>query len=173
MKSFRLNARGLAVAGALACVTIVAACASGGPFGAFDSTRGDQALAARSSLAGISEGELLACAGVPNRTRDSGGITFFTYENGSLVDSRPSSSGGLSVGVGSGVVTNNTRFGVGVGVPLGRELSSNYCEATFQLVGGIVRQLNYSTPTSGTASSYNSCYDIVSACIDAPPPAEF
>jgi len=155
--------------GAFACAALLGACETLDPFGAFDSTRGDQALAARSSLVGISEGELLACAGVPNRTRDSGGISFFTYENGSIVDSRPSSSGGLSVGVGSGVVTNNTRFGVGVGVPLGRELSSNYCEATFQLVGGIVRQLQYSTPASGTASSYNSCYDIVSACLDAPP----
>lgn len=169
MKRIGLIPRRLTITGAVACAALLGACATLDPLGAFDSTRGDQALAARTSLQGISEGELLACAGVPNRSRDSGGISFLTYENGSLVDSRPSSSGGLSVGVGSGVVTNNTRFGVGVGVPLGRELSSNYCEATFQLVGGIVRQLQYSTPTSGTASSYNSCYDIVSACLDAPP----
>jgi len=169
MKSFRIRARHMAAAGALACVVVVGACESGGPFGAFDNTRGNEALAARTTLPGISEGQLLACAGVPNRSRESGGITYYTYENGSIVDSRPTSSGGLSVGVGSGVVTNNTRASLGIGVPLGRELSSNYCEATFQLVGGIVRQLNYSTPTSGTAASYNSCFDIVSACVNAPP----
>lgn len=171
MKCFRINARHLTIAGAFACVAVIAACESGGPLGAFDGTRGSQALAARNSLPGISEGELLACAGVPNRTRDSGGITYFTYENGSVVDARPISSRGLSVGAGSGVVTNNTRFGVGVGVPLGRQLSSNYCEATFQLVGGIVSQLQYNTPASGSASSYNSCFDIVSACLETPPAA--
>ena len=43
------------------------------------SPQAEQALRAQTALVGMSKGDLLACAGVPERTAASGGVEYLTY----------------------------------------------------------------------------------------------
>ena len=137
---------------ALAGALLIAACAS------VDS---ENALRARTELIGMPTAQLLSCAGVPDRSRTVDNVEYFTYEN-----ERFESAGGASVGVfgGSGHV------GGGVRLPLGAQISSDYCEATFTLRNGVVTELVYNTARGG--GRYAVCGRIVEGCLAAvAPPA--
>lgn len=138
----------LALAGAL----LIAACTSA------DSER---ALRAQTALIGMPSAQLLSCAGVPDRSRRDGDTEFFTYEN-----ERFESTGGASVGVfgGSGHV------GGGVRLPLGAQVNSDYCEATFTLRNGVVTDLVYNTARGDGLRRYSVCGRIVESCLAAVAP---
>jgi hypothetical protein len=122
--------------------------------------RAEQALAAREALVGLERTELLACAGVPNRSRVEGDTEFFTYGSG-LVEGRG------QMFYGGGV------FSGGFGRPSGHfvltpgaDFSSRYCEATFVLEDGVVRQVNYVAASGIGGARYEQCYFIIASCLD-------
>lgn len=122
--------------------------------------RAERALAAREALVGLERTELLACAGVPNRSRVEGDTEFFTYGS-ELIEGRSRFlygggvfSGGFGRPHGQFVLTPGTDF------------TSRYCEATFVLEDGVVRQVNYVAASGIGAARYEQCYFIVASCLD-------
>jgi len=146
---------------ALALAGGLAACVTG-----FNDERGQLAAQARSQLVGLSEADLLACAGNPDRSRQQGGIDFLTYANQAIPEAE-SPIQGTGFASSSSVFADSTSFeGVGSGVGLYETVRSDYCEATFSVVNGQVVGLDYYTPTGGgLGGQYRQCYDIVSSCL--------
>ena len=123
--------------------------------GACASASSERARLAQQVLIGMPKAQLLSCAGVPDRSRDEQTAEYFTYEN-----ERVYGSSGATVGIfgGSGHV------GTGVSVPLATQLQSDYCEATFTLVDGVVTGLVYNSSRGGR---YAECARIVESCLDS------
>ena len=124
--------------------------------------QGEQATRAQTVLVGLPKSELLACAGVPQRSMVDGSSEYLTYVSQSLV-SRPVH---LGVGLGYGW-GGHSRYGTGLGLsyPLFADASeSRTCEATFTVTDGIVRSVSY--VGDGAANQNNrQCYYIVETCL--------
>lgn len=121
--------------------------------GACANAASERALLAQQALIGMPKAQLLSCAGVPDRSREEASGEYFTYENERIYGTT-----GTTVGVfgGSGHV------GGGLSVPLSTRLQSEYCEATFTLVGGRVVALVYNSSRGGR---YAECARIVESCL--------
>jgi hypothetical protein len=146
----------------LAAAAALAACSN---------ERSQQASAARGLLVGTPQSEILACAGVPDRSRVVGNVEYMTYESAEMISDQSAGvgvfgGGGFGIGGGGGV-----GVGVGIGgIPLGDvDIAENYCEATFTVIDGRVAELNYSV--SGGQRRMNQCYDIVASCLASRPAA--
>ncbi len=134
----------------------LAACAS--------NPRSDLAELAQTALIGLPRSELLACAGVPPRSRVEGDREFWTYGSERLY-AQP----GPGLGIGVGLFGGSGNFGYGIGLPLygGRgDLSSSYCEATFTLENDRVTRINYAGIAGYGQTRYSQCYYIVQSCLD-------
>jgi hypothetical protein len=123
--------------------------------------RAELALAARDALAGLERRELLACAGVPDRSREEGDTEFFTYDSQQI-------EGRAGFYYGGGV------FSGGYGRPYGRfaltpgaDFTSQYCEATFVLESGVVERVTYVTASGVGSARYAQCYYIIESCLDS------
>lgn len=129
---------------------IVAGCAN---------TRAEQAVAAQDLLIGLERTRLLACAGVPERSRVEGDTEFFTYDSEQIVGYGRSYYGGGVFSRGYG-----RRYGPFALSP-GADFSSTYCEATFVLVDGVVEAINYVGASGIGRARYAQCAYIVEACL--------
>lgn len=119
----------------------------------------DQALYAKTALAGMPRATLLSCAGVPDRQAAVDNQEFYTYRSGRIT-SYPGSSLGLWGGRwGPG-------FGYyGAGFPLyDADIRTTSCEATFTLRNGAVERLVYGG-TPGGGSTLGQCYHVVQNCL--------
>jgi hypothetical protein len=115
---------------------------------------------ARQQLTGIGQAQLLACAGVPDRSRVENGVEYMSYES-AVMASDQAAGFGLSSGFGVG-----TGVGVGFGLetPIGDQaVRSNYCEANFTIVGGRVAEVNFNT--AGGYGRFDQCRSLVAACL--------
>ncbi len=139
----------------LAVLALAAGCAS---------PQAEQAEQARTALVGLPRSELLACAGVPHRSRSDGATEYWTYGSEQLT-SQPGP--GFGLGVGMGVFGGSGGIGYGVGVPLYGEVSSTYCEATFVLEQDRVTRVNYVGVAGYGRSRYAQCAYIVQSCLAA------
>jgi hypothetical protein len=114
----------------------------------------------RQQLMGLSQGALLGCAGVPDRSRVEGGVEYMSYESSVMVADQAAGFGlssGFGVGTGVGV-------GFGMETPIGDQaVRSNYCEANFTIVGGQVADVNFNT--AGGYGRFDQCRSLVSACL--------
>jgi len=111
-------------------------------------------------LTGMSKGDLLACAGRPDRTRIDGGRELLVYETTD------------AIGADEGVFTDSTRTGSGLSVPFTQQLSSDFCEASFVLRDGRVESLTYRGPsTSRIGRPFGACYALVQGCLRSRPQA--
>ena len=129
---------------------LLAACAS---------TRSDQAALARTALVGLPKSNLLSCAGAPWRSYVDAGVEYMTYVSQS-VDGAYGSSIGFGYGFGGG----RTGYGLGFGLPLGTDVRSRYCEATFRIEQDRVTGVNY-VSDSGYGEQYSECFTIVESCL--------
>lgn len=91
-------------------------------------------------LIGMSETELLECAGAPASARRSGKLNFFTYHGG-----------------GDAIVAY-ARSELGI-------YRRRYCDATFTLRDGQVTALQYRGRTGGLLSGDEQCAFIVEDCL--------
>ena len=129
---------------------LLAACAS---------TRSDQAALARTALVGLPKSDLLNCAGAPWRSYLDSGVEYLTYVSQSV-----DGTYGTSVGLGYGFGSGRTAYGLGFGLPLGTDVRSSYCEATFRIEEGRVSGVNY-VGDSGYGGQYSECFSIVESCL--------
>lgn len=120
--------------------------------------RGDQALASRDSVVGLTEQQVLQCAGRPDRVRRDGGVTRLVYERGDLYD-----DGGRAT---PEIVTDNTLGSGGLRVFVG---DSGACEVNVYLRNGVVSSVDLRTPSGGlTSSRYAACEPVLRRCSAAP-----
>lgn len=121
---------------AVACLLALGACAAD----SFTAQR------AETTLRGMSATDLMACAGVPATTRQSGYLTFWTYEHDA-----PSSNG-----------VNLTFPIIGGGVSLS---GGGWCQAIFRLKSGRVADLRYSGATGSSLLPDENCAPLVRSCV--------
>lgn len=128
--------------------------------GCADSPKTQLAQRAQTSLVGMPKGQLLSCAGVPQRQAAADGREYYTYVHGS-----GSGYGGptTSIGIGGGS-SSGVGVGLGLGFPLFGGGNGGFCEATFVLQNDVVRQVNY--PAS---ANLPDCGSIVQNCMGAAP----
>lgn len=99
---------------------------------------------AEHKLIGLSEEQLLQCAGVPAQEKRSGSLSFFTYHGG-----------------GDGVaIAALGRSQIGVAA-----YKHRYCDATFTLRNGRVADLQYRGRTGGLLTRDEQCAFIVEDCV--------
>ena len=134
--------------------------AAAGALAGCANTRAEQAAAARDLLVGLERTQLLACAGVPERSRLEGDTEFFTYDSEQIRGYGRAYYGG---GVFSGGY--GRRYGV-FAIPPAADFSSTYCEATFVLVDGAVAAVNYVGASGIGRARYAQCAYIVESCLD-------
>ncbi len=123
--------------------------------------RGEMALAAQGALIGLPRGDLLSCAGVPERSRAEGNVEYFTYGSGQLVE-YPTVTMGLGLGY---YRSAHPYYGLGWGVPVAPEVRSDYCETTFTIVDGVVTDVNYVSASGVGASRFSQCYYTIQTCL--------
>lgn len=99
---------------------------------------------AESKLLGLSEEELLQCAGAPAQEKRSGSLSFLTYHGG-----------GDGVAVGE---FGRSQLGVVA-------YKHRYCDATFTLRNGRVADLHYRGRTGGLLTKGEQCAFIVEDCV--------
>ena len=129
--------------------------------GACANTRADNAVAAQSSLVGLSRSDLLTCAGAPTRVITDGTSEFLTYVSRSF-DSRSRTSIGFGIGGGS----HSLGYGVGFNAPLvTNDIDSRVCEATFRVENGRVTNINYVGTARSTSARLSECFSIVESCL--------
>lgn len=135
----------------LAAMALLAGCLGGS---------GPTEAETRQQLTGISQAQLLGCAGVPDRSRVDGGVEYMSYESSVMVSDQAAGFGlssGFGVGTGVGV-------GFGLETPIGDQaVRSNYCEANFTIVGGQVAEVNFNT--AGGYGRFDQCRSLVAACL--------
>lgn len=110
---------------------------------------------AQTALVGMPKGQLLSCAGVPDRQASVDGREYYTYV------ARPATAYSPlgSVGIGAGSFGSGGALGLGFGVPVGGWPSG--CEATVVLgQRGTVEQVTYPAGVSPAA-----CAPIVENCL--------
>lgn len=116
--------------------------------------------ATRQKLIGMSQSQLLACAGVPDRSRVEGTVEYMTYENAMMTADRRAGfdlTTGFGIGTGVGVET-------GFSTPIGEEaVRSDYCEATFTVASGRVADVTFNT--AGGFNRFDQCRTLVQSCI--------
>ncbi|MCA8908906.1 MAG: hypothetical protein KDA49_05715 [Rhodospirillaceae bacterium] len=125
-------------------------------------TLGDQATSAQTLMVGLPKSDLLACAGVPQRSMVSGGVEYLTYVSQTL----EGSPGSLGLGFGFGSWGSHVGTGLGFGYPLyGGYAESRTCEATFTIANDQVVGVSY--VGDGAAQQNNrQCYFIVENCLE-------
>lgn len=101
---------------------------------------------AQHSLLGLSEGQLLQCAGAPAYEKKAGSLSFLTYHGG---------GDGLAVSLGG-----MARSPLGVST-----IQHRYCDATFVLRNGRVADLRYRGRTGGLLTRNEQCAFIVEQCV--------
>jgi len=109
---------------ALAAAALLAGCAYPNP----------QHVAALNALVGKTETDMLRMYGVPNRTYDSNGVRFVTYQ----VNRIESIPGDFGPGFGYGGFGYGGFGGFGYG-GFGPEIIQRDCDTTFELHGGVVQ----------------------------------
>ncbi|MEY4508620.1 MAG: hypothetical protein RLZZ450_742 [Pseudomonadota bacterium] len=97
---------------------------------------------------GLSETELLKCAGAPAQEKHAGSLSFLTYHGG---------GGGGGDGVAVGAVAQS-QLGVA-------SFKRRYCDATFTLENGRVADLQYRGRTGGLLTRDEQCAFIVEDCV--------
>jgi len=139
-------------AAGLAAVAVLASCASAGP-------QIEIAQRAQTELVGMPKGQLLSCAGVPERQAAAEGAEYLTY-----VAPPTYSGGGPNLGLGVGGGSGGVGLGVGLGFPLfgGGGSSSPGCDATFMLRGDVVQRVTYPA-----GADLARCGAILANCVPA------
>jgi hypothetical protein len=99
---------------------------------------------AETRLIGLSEEELLKCAGAPSQEKHSGSLSFLTYHGG-----------GDGVAVGA---LGSSQIGLAT-------YKHRYCDATFTLRNGHVADLQYRGRTGGLLTRGEQCAFIVEGCV--------
>jgi hypothetical protein len=99
---------------------------------------------AESKLIGLTEEQLLHCAGAPAQEKRSGSLSFLTYHGG---------GDGVAVGASGG-----SQIGVAA-------YKHRYCDATFELRDGRVAALQYHGRTGGLLTHDEQCAFIVEDCV--------
>lgn len=100
---------------------------------------------AESKLIGLSEEQLLQCAGAPAHEKRLGSLSFLTYHGG-------------GDGVAVGEVLGRSQIGVAA-------YKHRYCDATFTLRNGLVADLQYRGRTGGLLTRGEQCAFIVEDCV--------
>ncbi|HET8725903.1 MAG TPA: hypothetical protein VFO41_00205 [Alphaproteobacteria bacterium] len=110
----------------------------------------------RPVLVGLSEGELLSCAGVPNRRHDVGNREYVAYESRSIrtVGLRP-------------IFPDYEDWGD----PPSQRIRISHCEATLVLENGRVTQATYDT-SRGYVGGLSYCDHIFRRCVGTQPPTD-
>lgn len=135
---------------------LLAGCASG--------TSADRARSAETALIGLPEADLLACAGQPVRSgRYGDGSVFWLYQRGIVGSDRGAGDGGRSASDGIGGDPFAVLRGGGGGA--GSRGSSNFCEITVRLAGGVVTKLDTRTNSSWFDNGMAECDAIIGACV--------
>lgn len=108
-------------------------------------------------LFGLPETDLLACAGVPERQMEVGGIGFFTYTSAYVYQTAPAYYPGYYRG-----------FGYDPFWPSTSRLVTYQCEATAEVFQGSVRRVSFNTPTD-SGGNWRQCQAIFRNCLTAQP----
>lgn len=116
----------------------------------------DRGAPSPTPLIGLSERDILDCAGQPDRSRSRGGMTTLTY--------------GDTAGVPSDdyVFSGSTRSGgggLGFDPSLSQSLRADYCEVTFEIVDGRVSDVRYRSSTGSLTGAHGSCRSVVERCL--------
>ena len=136
-------------AGLAALVALMAGCAG-------DGKDIEIARRAQTQLVGLPKAKLLSCAGVPSRQAVANGAEYYTYsERPAFVTDGEVASLGPDTVMGDGV-----GLGLGIGVPAFTGASTQGCDATFVLRGGVVQQVTYPM-----GASLEQCGALVSNCL--------
>ncbi|NBB83532.1 MAG: hypothetical protein GVY28_09020, partial [Alphaproteobacteria bacterium] len=116
----------------------------------------DRGAPAPTPLIGLSETEVRACAGPPDRSRSRGGVTTLTYGDsaGAAGDDR--------------VFTGSTRGGgggLGFDPALRSSLRADYCEVRFEIVDGRVADVRYRSSTGSLTGAHGACRSVIERCL--------
>jgi hypothetical protein len=122
----------------------------------------ERAIRAQTELVGMRKADLLACAGVPHRTAETGEVEVLRYERTQVLVDR-------KVDVEESPVSRMLRARGGGGPPFFerqvREWRIPYtCEATFTLRGGVVEGVTYNQNRD-----IQQCHAIVGNCMSPGP----
>jgi len=104
------------------------------------------AQAAKTELIGMSKGELLSCAGVPDRTMSSNGTEFLSYRSGG----ETSYSANTFYGYNTTTLINSSR---------------RYCDITIALENDKIQKVSYSGKTGGLLTQGEQCAYVLENCV--------
>ena len=104
------------------------------------------AQAAKTGLVGISKGELLSCAGVPDKAMKSDGIEFLSYRSG-----------------GEASFSANTFYGYNTTTLVNS--SYRFCDITITLRDDKVQSVKYSGKTGGLLTQGEQCAYVLQNCV--------
>jgi hypothetical protein len=121
--------------GILSVAAIISGCGNT-PF-----DRASAAKDAQSVLLGMSKSELIACAGIPNRSLKDGDVEYLEYTSSGTYTQTDSNSG-----------ASNT--------------FDRDCTGTFFMRDGVVTDLKYGGNTGGLLTEDHQCFYIVENCLE-------
>jgi|SaaInlV_200m_DNA_5_1039737.scaffolds.fasta_scaffold09453_1 hypothetical protein len=104
------------------------------------------AQAAKTELIGMSKGELLSCAGVPDKTMSSNGVEFLSYRSG-----------------GETSFSANTFYGYNTTTLINS--SYKFCDITIALKNDKVQKVSYSGKTGGLLTQGEQCAYVLENCV--------
>jgi len=104
------------------------------------------AQAAKTELIGISKGELLSCAGVPDKVASSNGVEFLSYRSG-----------------GETSYSANTIYGYNATTFINS--SHRFCDITITLKNDKVQRVSYSGKTGGLLTQGEQCAYVLENCV--------
>ncbi len=104
------------------------------------------AQAAKVELIGMSKGELLSCAGVPDKAINSNGMEFFSYRSG-----------------GETSYSANTIYGYNATTFINS--SHRFCDITIALKDDKVQSVKYSGKTGGLLTQGEQCAYVLENCV--------
>ncbi|MDB4985786.1 MAG: hypothetical protein JWN04_964 [Myxococcaceae bacterium] len=100
---------------------------------------------AERQLIGLSEEDLLQCAGAPAQEKRAGSLSFLTYHGGGDAVAVAQPFGQSQIGIAT--------------------IKHRYCDATFTLRNGRVAELHYRGRTGGLLTRDEQCAFVVDGCV--------
>lgn len=123
----------------------------------------ERATAAQTALVGLTEADLLACAGPPQRSaRNSDGSVWWLYQRGTGDRSYSAGSQSRPADVGIGGDTFAPLRGGGTG---GGGGAAAYCEVTVTLADGAVAAIDYRANRSWRDTGLAACDSLIGRCM--------